>query len=325
MLANLARPRELSELYVDGSGPSVDVARATLSLLIRARMVVAAGEEQEEPLAHWSATDLLFHARSRVGSNVGGYGGTYHLRDRIPPLPAIKAFDVPAVALDRPDLSTLVDDDVPFTRVIEERHSVRDHDDARPISAEELGHFLFRSARVRARFDDGSQQLSNRPYPGGGAVYELELYPLVHHCADLAPGLYHYDPAAHALDRIAEPGPKLTLLCEYGRRTAVMDTPPQVLILLAARFARAMWKYESMAYALVLKDVGVLYQTMYLVATAMGLAPCALGGGNSTAFADAAGVDPYVETTVGEFVLGSRDPAARRIWEKTTPADPSAA
>lgn len=33
---------------------------------------------------------------------------------------------------------------------------------------------------------------------------------------------------------------------------------------------------QSMAYALILKDVGALYQQMYLVATAMNLAPCGL-------------------------------------------------
>jgi hypothetical protein len=44
---------------------------------------------------------------------------------------------------------------------------------------------------------------------------------------------------------------------------------------------------------------------MYLVATAMGFAPCALGGGNSDVFAEAAGTDYYAESSVGEFVLGS--------------------
>ena len=89
-----------------------------------------------------------------------------------------------------------------------------------------------------------------------------------------------------------------------------MESPPQVMLLLAARFGRTMWKYESMAYALVLKQVGILYQTMYLTATAMGLAPCALGGGNSDAFAAATGLDYYEETSVGEFLLGSRRAAA---------------
>jgi len=85
-----------------------------------------------------------------------------------------------------------------------------------------------------------------------------------------------------------------------------MATPPQVSILVAARFGRAMWKYESMAYALILKHVGVLYEALYLTATAMGLACCALGGGNSQAFAGATGLAPHLEGSVGEFVVGSR-------------------
>jgi hypothetical protein len=45
---------------------------------------------------------------------------------------------------------------------------------------------------------------------------------------------------------------------------------------------------------------------MYLVATAMNLAPCAIGAGNSDLFAAAVGTDYYAETSVGEFILGSR-------------------
>jgi oxazoline/thiazoline dehydrogenase len=45
---------------------------------------------------------------------------------------------------------------------------------------------------------------------------------------------------------------------------------------------------------------------MYLVATAMNLAPCGIGIGDSDLFAKAAGCNYYAETSVGEFVLGSR-------------------
>jgi hypothetical protein len=38
----------------------------------------------------------------------------------------------------------------------------------------------------------------------------------------------------------------------------------------------------------------------------MNLAPCALGNGNSDLFAAAAGTDYYAETSVGEFILGSK-------------------
>src|SRR5262249_22054628 len=94
-----------------------------------------------------------------------------------------------------------------------------------------------------------------------------------------------------------------------GRAGLAAGIPPerlQVLIVLAARFGRVSWKYSSLAYALTLKDVGVLYQSMYLAATAMGLAPCALGVGDSDLFARLIGSGYYAETSVGEFLLGSR-------------------
>jgi SagB-type dehydrogenase family enzyme len=62
----------------------------------------------------------------------------------------------------------------------------------------------------------------------------------------------------------------------------------------------------AISYSALLKNVGVLYQTMYLVATAMNLAPCALGAGDSDLFARAVGLDYYAETSVGEFLLGSK-------------------
>jgi hypothetical protein len=45
-----------------------------------------------------------------------------------------------------------------------------------------------------------------------------------------------------------------------------------------------------------------------LVATAMGLAPCALGGGDADRFAAAVGSDYFAESSAGEFILGSAAP-----------------
>jgi SagB-type dehydrogenase family enzyme len=58
-----------------------------------------------------------------------------------------------------------------------------------------------------------------------------------------------------------------------------------------------------MAYAGILKNVGALYQTIYLVATAMGLSVCALGGGDSDLFTRAAGTRWETESSVGELIL----------------------
>jgi hypothetical protein len=44
---------------------------------------------------------------------------------------------------------------------------------------------------------------------------------------------------------------------------------------------------------------------MYLVATALGLAGCAVGGGESSGFARAAGIEEMDEPQLGEFALGA--------------------
>ena len=147
-----------------------------------------------------------------------------------------------------------------------------------------------------------------RPYPAGGALYELELYVVVSACAGLEAGLYHYDPERHRLRWLSADRSELEeLLRDAGLATGVPRERLQILIVVAARFSRIAWKYASIAYSVILKDVGVLYQTMYLAATAMGLAPCAVGCGDADRFARTAGTDYYTETSVGEFLLGSRD------------------
>jgi SagB-type dehydrogenase family enzyme len=82
------------------------------------------------------------------------------------------------------------------------------------------------------------------------------------------------------------------------------DAVPQILITMAARFGRISWKYSSIAYALVLKDVGVLMQTLYLMATDMGLGGCAIGSTNIDLFAKMTGLELHVEGAVSQFALG---------------------
>ncbi len=307
----LARPAT-PEAVARHVGAGVDAAMDLLGLLRAAALVVEAEEGQPSPedhdpaLAHWEFHDLLFHARSRLGRQAGGFGGTYRLEGRFPPLPAVRPHPAgPAIALPRPDLERLMREDVPFTRVLEERRSIRDAG-ARVITLAEVGELLFRAARVRRVYPTDHGELSSRPYPGGGACHELELYLAVGACEGVEPGLYHYCPADHSLIKVAGGDPAATRGLLRDSRIVARGAPPaQVLVVLAARFQRVSWKYESMAYALVLKDAGVLVQTLYLVATAMGLAACALGGGNADLFARAAGTDYYAETSVAELRLGA--------------------
>jgi oxazoline/thiazoline dehydrogenase len=311
LMGELAKAQTLESLCGMVRSVPLPVVTLFLEMLLSERFLseLKAGEtlaEENEVLGQWDFHDLVFHARSRLGRHIQPYGGTYRFRNRIKALPAVKQFQAAqAFDLHRPDIGSLVLKDSPFTKVLEERRSVREYGE-RPITDRQLGEFLYRTARVKELCKTEFQELSSRPYPSGGAVYELELYVNIRSCENISPGFYHYCPWQHRLEKISDPTNETEALLKDAQRSAGVSEGPQILITIAARFQRVFWKYESMAYSLLLKNVGVLYQTMYLVATAMDLAPCALGGGDSDLFARAARLDYYAETSVGEFLLGSR-------------------
>jgi SagB-type dehydrogenase family enzyme len=272
-------------------------------------------------LRQWEAHDLIFHARSRMGRHDAPLGGTFRFAGELPHAPALKPPGPGGrVGLPRPEMATETATAAPsrmgadFFAVVEARRSLRQAG-AQPLTLDQLGTLLWYVARVQrycpANPDDPRQYESTlRPVAGGGAMHELELYLTVTRCTGLEPALYRYDPGAHELEWISAPSPDTEALVRDAMRAAAMETPPDMLITLAARFARMAWKYEGMAYAAILKHVGVLYQQLYLVATALGLSPCAIGGGDSDRFAAAAATTYHDETSVGEFaVSGPPDPS----------------
>jgi SagB-type dehydrogenase family enzyme len=82
------------------------------------------------------------------------------------------------------------------------------------------------------------------------------------------------------------------------------------VITIAARFGRVSWKYSSLAYELILKDVGVLTQTLYLMTTEMRLGGCAIGTADIDLFAKMTGIEFHVEGLVGQFAIGRAAGAA---------------
>jgi SagB-type dehydrogenase family enzyme len=318
LIAALVIPRTREAAASAASALPGEAGAVLLRLLDGAGMLQAFASDgtEAEPasLRTWEFHDLLFHTRSREGRTDALHGGTCRV---LPEAPSLEEHGAASqIPLPRPDLACRERDDPPLALVLRQRRSMREFG-PRPIAINQLAELLYRVARVTDRRElelttpRGPVHVVSaaRPYPSGGALYELEFYAAVHSCDGLQRGLYGYNGEAHALHRLATRAPDLEDLLVGAARSAAIDSESlQVLIILTARFARIAWKYESIAYSLILKHVGVVYQTMYLVATSLGLAACALGCGDSDAFSRAAGTDYYRETSVGEFLLGSRGP-----------------
>ena len=314
LIAELTKPQTSQELCNKIPGISQETVQLVFSLLLSSEMLGEVKEEgkleeeENENLMSWEFHDLLFHARNRKGRHSNPAGKTFRFLDKIPQPPMVKPqISDEIIELYKPELAQLKQEDYPFTWVLEERKSIRSYKDE-PITAKQLGEFLYRSARNKRVVAKDYGECTHRPYANSGGRYELELYAIVNTCENLDSGIYHYSPEEHQLSKITGRNSHVEALLEEAYFATGKSCIPQILFVFAARFQRLAWVYESVAYSLILKDVGSLQQTMYLVATAMNLAPCAIGGGNSDRFAEIVGTDYYTETSVGEFILGSKLP-----------------
>ncbi len=315
VIAALSTPQKISRLRRRKDFPGVEL----LALLVDCRMLFkleAAGNanlraaEGDDNLVLWDFHDLLFHTRSTEGRQANPLGGVYPHGGAISPLAAVRP-RWPGRKIDLRKFSAAPTNS-PVATLLRERHSTRDFDDLKPITLEELSRFLESTARVQSRWktasdlDDGGPDIeyTARPYPSAGSVYELELYLAVTNCEGLARGFYHYDAGEHALMPIDAPAHQFEALLTRAELAMDAPAPPQILITIAARFGRVSWKYSSVAYSLILKDVGVLIQTFYLMATEMGLGGCAIGTNNIELFEKMTGSEFHVEGAVGQFALG---------------------
>ena len=188
------------------------------------------------------------------------------------------------------------------------RRSIRAYA-ARPMEKEELAQFLQLTTRAFAVIETPDLgRVSMRNYPSGGARYPLEVYPVVYDVKSVEPGIYYYHPFHHRLLAIdSEAVYRERLLDAAGwamGRPADSPGQPAVLLVLTAVFARTCWKYRGIPYHLILQEVGALYQTMYLAATRLGLAPCAIGAFPELAVDELLRLDARDEAQVGLFALG---------------------
>ena len=269
VVAALARPCTVEEL-AHRSGCDLDHVRTLTARLADAGLVEAVDDEGR--LAEDRDAALRqweFHDR------------LFHARNRPGPHAARSltasedaAVDVPLFV---PSAVTSMASDPAIAGVIESRRSIRRFGDP-PVTLRQLGEFLYR--------------VSDRPRD------TLSVYVTIDRCVDLDAGLYRYVAGAHGLARISHRTGGVDALLAVAKRTGSFD-PPQVLLTITAR------RHAGVSYADVLVETGALYQTMYLAATAMGLAACANGYGDAALFARASGTDPLAEPAVGEFVVGS--------------------
>ncbi|CAL9613451.1 hypothetical protein SUDANB95_05645 [Actinosynnema sp. ALI-1.44] len=312
VLAALARPTTVAEA-ARRVGLPVALVGEVVAYLVGAGMAVLAddgafAEDRDPALRGWSPYELMFHTRGRLGRHDEPSGATFRHVDTTPAPPATKpAPEGKTFRLPRPGAEPAMT----LVEAIETRRSTRSFA-AEPPTAAQLGELLHRSAAVRSRTEvagpgDSRYEVTRRPYPGAGSIYELELYLTVDRSPDLPPGIYHYAADDHALTLVNDDPSDVAEVLDGARVATGGRRPPPALLTITARMDRMGWVYDGISYATTLKHVGVLQQTLYLTATALGLAACALAMGDDDTAAAALRLDWPAEVSVAEFAVGFPD------------------
>lgn len=195
---------------------------------------------------------------------------------------------------------------VDFSEVLRRRRSRRVFG-SRPISLDVLATLLrLAGGRVDAEAGEPLQEHQTvfKTSPSGGGRHPTELYPVVRQVDGVAPGTYRYDGGEHALERVGPEldGRALVELC--GDQPWVGDS--QLVLFYTSYLPRHRWKYRSdRGYRILLLDAGHLSQTVYLLATALGLRMTFIAAIRDELVEEALGVDPGVEFVVGCAVIGT--------------------
>lgn len=150
------------------------------------------------------------------------------------------------------------------------RRSVRNYEDE-PLTLSELGQMLWSAQGVTVKW-------GGRTAPSAGATYPLEVYAVVGDVEGLKPGVYHYRPKGHSIEKTLEGD----LRAELAKACIGQYMPAKapVTLVIAAVYERTTKKYGNRGVMYVHMEAGHAGENICLEAESLGLGTVSLGAFN---------------------------------------------
>lgn len=254
----------------------------------------------------WGPLAALFHTETRNLRDqpfLTTDADQERLRDRLdhePPPPACRELPTShRVPLAAADTAAWVRSD--FLDVLSHRRSTRRFGD---------GNVPFEAISALLRWGGGitgldePTQTAFKTSASGGGRHPTEIYLHAHRIAGLEPGIYHLNTAREELELVGPPLTPDALVELLGDQDWVADSGCQVFF--TSVLARSMWKYSTpRTYRMLHMDVGHLSQTLYLLATALGLGVTFTAAIRDERLEDLLGIDAAREVVMGCSVIGT--------------------
>ena len=156
--------------------------------------------------------------------------------------------------------------------VLQKRHSAFSGNPNIPVTLAELGTLFGLSLRKR-------QGVINRNYPSGGALYPIETYLISTALESQDPGVFHYNPTEHSLERLWDLPAEFDIK-EVARKPESLKLSN--IIVFTSVWHRSSAKYGDLSYLHALIEAGHMSQNILLTSTALDLETRPYAGFNDT-------------------------------------------
>jgi SagB-type dehydrogenase family enzyme len=186
-----------------------------------------------------------------------------------------------------------------FHALTRSRRSRRDYNGV-PLRRDEFDGLLSTACGITGTMGWAGREVGLRAYPSSGALYAVEIYPVVFRVDDLDPAVYHYRSADNLLE-VVKPGLDPT---SFARAALPMEREmvagAAAMICLTGSFVRHERKYGQGGYRMLVAEAGHISQNLVLAATALGLSARPFGG----VFDDLLNQDLGLDGDDEQFLLG---------------------
>tara|TARA_B110000093_G_scaffold180672_1_gene223085 strand:+ start:3655 stop:4533 length:879 start_codon:yes stop_codon:yes gene_type:complete len=198
---------------------------------------------------------------------------------------------------------------IDFFEVLKKRKSIRKYKSHYKISLKELYVLLQLSYGVTRKEKiinyDIDGYYGYRNVPSGGAMYPLEIYVVLFN-SDQKSGLYHFNTKDISLEKMKEGQFQKELGKIVHAEPYVEMQNASAVIFTTGIIERVSLKYGERGYRLMMIEVGLLAQNISLLAEAIDLSSCMVGGYYDEKVNEFLGIDGVFETINNVFVIGKK-------------------
>lgn len=166
------------------------------------------------------------------------------------------------------------------------------------LSRAELSRLLHLSSGISTDHWDSA----HRTAPSSGALYPIEIYPVVHNVEGLVRGVYHYDFREHGLRLLREADLREQVVAQGLMQEYLGQC--DVVLFLTNIMQRMRFRYQDRSYRYALLEAGHIGQNLYLAATSMGLGACSIGAFMDDPINAMLGVDGVEEAAIYMLAVG---------------------